>query len=60
MAAYVRYSTQLYAYVGIVADPYPGFIGAPGYPVDLESGRPVPQSRLRILLRIILAIPARS
>ena len=58
MAAYVRYSTHLFAYVGIVADPYPGFMGASGYPVDLEIAPPDAQSRLTILFRLILAIPA--
>jgi hypothetical protein len=58
LAGYVRYSTHLYAYIGIVADPYPGFGGAPGYPVDLEVAPAVPQSRLTILFRIVLAIPA--
>ena len=58
MAGYVRYSTHLYAYIGIVADPYPGFSGAPGYPIDLEVAPAESQSRLTILFRIILAIPA--
>ena len=58
MAGYVRYSTHLYAYVGIVADPYPGFNGAPGYPIDLEVAPAVSQSRLTILFRLILVIPA--
>lgn len=58
MASYVRYTTHLFAYVGIVADPYPGFMGASGYPVDLEVAPPVSQSRLTILFRLILAIPA--
>ena len=58
MAGYVRYSTHLYAYIGIVADPYPGFSGAPGYPIELEVAPAESQSRLTILFRIILAIPA--
>ena len=58
MAAYVRFSTHVFAYLGIVADPYPGFTGAPGYPVDLEVAPAESQSRLTILFRIILAIPA--
>ena len=57
MAGYVRYSTHLYAYIGIVADPYPGFSGAPGYPIELEVAPAESQSRLTILFRIILAIP---
>jgi hypothetical protein len=58
MAGYVRYSTHLYAYIGIVADPYPGFSGAPGYPIELEVAPAESQSRLTILFRIILASPA--
>ena len=58
LAAYVRYSTHLFAYMGIVADPYPGFTGAPGYPIDLEVAQATSQSRLTILFRLILAIPA--
>jgi hypothetical protein len=58
MTAYVRFSTHVFAYLGIVADPYPGFTGAPGYPVDLEVAPATSQSRLTILFRLILAIPA--
>ena len=35
LAAYVRYSTHLGAYLSIAANPYPGFTGEPGYPVDV-------------------------
>jgi hypothetical protein len=58
MAAYTRYYTHLDAYLWIAADPYPSFTGATGYPVDLEIADPVAQSRLTILFRVILAIPA--
>ena len=58
MAAYTRYYTHLTAYLWITADPYPGFTGAPGYPVDLEIAPPTAQSRLTILFRLILVIPA--
>ena len=58
LAAYTRYYTHLDAYLWIAADPYPGFTGTPGYPVDLEIASPAPQSRLTILFRLILAIPA--
>src|SRR5690348_17908780 len=35
LAAYVRYTTHLTAYLAIVANPFPAFTGAPGtYPVD--------------------------
>ena len=58
LAAYVRYLTQVTAYVTFVADPFPGFSGAPGYPVDLEVAPPAPQNRLVTLFRLLLAIPA--
>ncbi len=58
MAAFVRYETHVSAYLGIVADPFPGFTGAPGYPIDLEVAAAGPQNRLAILFRLILAIPA--
>jgi hypothetical protein len=58
MAAYTRYYTHLDAYLWIAADPYPGFTGARGYPVDLDIAPAASQSRLTILFRLILAIPA--
>lgn len=59
LAAYVRYATHLGAYLSIAANPYPGFTGEPGYPVDIEIPRePQPQRRWTIALRILLAIPA--
>jgi len=58
MAAYTRFHTHMSAYLWIAADPYPGFTGAPGYPVDLEIAPAMSQSRLTILFRGILAIPA--
>jgi hypothetical protein len=58
MAAYTRFGTHLSAYLWIAADPYPGFTGEPGYPVDLRIAPATTQSRLTILFRLILAIPA--
>jgi 2-(1,2-epoxy-1,2-dihydrophenyl)acetyl-CoA isomerase len=56
---YLRYATHVGAYVLILADPYPKFRGWFGtYPVDLRVDPPVPQSRLKILVRLALAIPA--
>ena len=34
-SAYVRYTLHMSAYDGIAANPYPGFTGDPGYPVDV-------------------------
>ena len=59
LSAYIRYSTHLYAYIAIVANPYPDFTGEFGkYPVDLHLPDPEAQARWRILLRLILALPA--
>jgi hypothetical protein len=58
IASYLRYLTHVYAYVGIAADPFPAFSGAPGYPVDVEIAPAQKQSRLTIFFRLLLAIPA--
>jgi hypothetical protein len=58
LAAYVRYATHLDAYVSLTANPYPGFTGEPGYPVDIKIPGPERQSRWKIALRLLLAIPA--
>ena len=59
LATFLRYTTHVRAYTLLVADPYPPFTGKEGtYPIDLEVDPPEPQSRLTVLFRIILAIPA--
>jgi Domain of unknown function (DUF4389) len=58
LSAYLRYQTHVFAFIGLVADPWPGFLGRPGYPVDLELPGPERQHRLRTLFRIFLAVPA--
>jgi hypothetical protein len=59
IAAYVRYTVHVYAYVFLVANPFPGFVGAPGtYPLEVEIAGPERQSRWKTLLRFFLAIPA--
>lgn len=60
LCAYVRYSVHLSAYLYLVGNPYPGFVGEEGeYPVDVAlPADPQPQSRWKTLLRLILAIPA--
>jgi len=57
--AYIRYVTHLTAYVSLVSNPYPGFTGEPGYPVDVTlPTAPEPQRRWTIAVRIVLALPA--
>ncbi len=59
LARYARAATHLYAYVLLLADPWPPFGGSPGtYPVDLRVAPPEPQSRLTVLFRLVLAVPA--
>jgi hypothetical protein len=57
VAAYVRYAAHLAAWFNLAANPYPGFSGAPGYPVDIEIDPPAPQRRWTVALRIVLALP---
>jgi hypothetical protein len=56
-AAYVRYLTQLFAYLSLAANPYPMFTGTDRYPIDVEIDDPAPQRRLITLFRLPLAIP---
>jgi hypothetical protein len=58
LATYLRYQTHVYAYVLLLADPFPGFGGKPGYPIDIEIDPPRPQNRWTVGFRLILAIPA--
>jgi hypothetical protein len=58
LTAYVRYAAHVTAFVTVVANPFPGFTGAPGYPVDIGIGPPERQSRWITLFRIFLVVPA--
>ena len=58
LATFLRYQTHVYAYVLLISDPFPGFGGKPGYPIDLEIDPPEPQNRWMVAFRLILAIPA--
>jgi 2-(1,2-epoxy-1,2-dihydrophenyl)acetyl-CoA isomerase len=59
LARLVRYTTHVYAYEFLVADPFPGFRGWRGsYPVDLDVAPPERQNRGTTLFRIVLALPA--
>jgi hypothetical protein len=58
IAAYVRFAIHVYAYLLLAAEPYPDFLGKPGYPVDVRIAPPAPQNRWKVFFRIVLAIPA--
>lgn len=58
MCSYVRYLTHVNAYVGLVGNPYPGFVGEEGeYPIDVTLPGPAPQPRWKTFFRIFLAVP---
>lgn len=57
LAAYVRYTVHVVAYVSLAANPYPGFLGQTGYPVDVEIDPPARQNRWVTGFRLVLAIP---
>jgi hypothetical protein len=54
----LRWLTHVAAYVFLVANPYPGFSGRPGYPVDVAVEPPARQPRLVTAARAVLALPA--
>jgi hypothetical protein len=59
LAAYVRLTTHVFAFLYVVGRPFPGFVGREGsYPIDLTIAPPVHQRRLSVLARLILAFPA--
>lgn len=59
LASFVRYRLHVYAYLFLVANPFPGFNGKEGmYPLDLEVAPPERQNRWKTFFRGILLIPA--
>jgi hypothetical protein len=59
LARFLRAGTHLGAYVFLLADPWPPFLGEPGsYPVDLRIDPPEQQTRVTVFFRIFLAVPA--
>ncbi|HKG39411.1 MAG TPA: DUF4389 domain-containing protein [Conexibacter sp.] len=59
LGAYLRYQTHVVAYIGLTANPFPGFLGEPGtYPVDLQIAPREEQNRWTVFFRMLLALPA--
>lgn len=57
-ASWIRYGFHVGAYLHLVANPFPGFVGRSGYPVDLELPlKPLRQRRLTVLFRAFLGFP---
>jgi hypothetical protein len=60
VAGFLRFSTRVTAYMALLSDPYPPFGGSDdsAYPVRMQFSGPLESySRLKVLFRIILAIP---
>jgi Domain of unknown function (DUF4389) len=60
LSAYVRYAISVYAFLYVTANPFPGFVGAPGaYPAfETVIAPPARQNRWKVGFRLVLAIPA--
>ena len=59
LSAYIRYTTHLAAFLFLVGNPFPGFVGKAGsYPIDLELPPSEPQRRVVTFFRLLLAFPA--
>jgi hypothetical protein len=58
LAAYIRYQTHVGAFLFMVANPFPGFTGRPGYPIDVHLAPAERQSRWVTLFRLFLGVPA--
>lgn len=59
LASFTRFEVRVTAYAALLCDPYPPFTGRDdsSYPVRMELTRLQSYSRLKTLLRVILAIP---
>jgi Domain of unknown function (DUF4389) len=58
LTRYIRYSVHFYGYLYLAANPYPGFAGDRGYPIDVEFDDPETQRRVVVGFRFFLMIPA--
>jgi hypothetical protein len=59
ISSYLRYQTRVYAYLMLLANPFPGFGGGSGaYPLELRVDASGRQNRWTVLFRSVLFIPA--
>jgi hypothetical protein len=59
LCAYIRYSAHVTAFLYVIGNPFPGFVGAPGsYPVDVRIDPPGRQNRWITGFKLVLVIPA--
>jgi hypothetical protein len=59
LSAYIRYSAHVNAFLWVIGNPFPGFVGAAGsYPVDVRIEPAGRQNRWITGFKLILGIPA--
>jgi hypothetical protein len=59
LARYLRYAIHVYAFLYLIANPFPGFVGAVGsYPLEVRVAERQRQDRWKTAFRSILVIPA--
>jgi uncharacterized protein DUF4389 len=59
LSAYIRYTAHVYAFLYVIGNPFPGFVGAAGsYPVDVRIDVPGRQNRWITGFKLVLVIPA--
>ncbi|HEX8754669.1 MAG TPA: DUF4389 domain-containing protein, partial [Solirubrobacterales bacterium] len=59
LSAFLRYQLHVGAFLYLIGNPFPGFVGAPGsYPIELHVAARERQNRWKVLFRLILAVPA--
>lgn len=58
LAGYLQYQVHVFAYLTLVANPYPPFSSSTSYPVAVEIAPPLEQGRLGVFFRLLLALPA--
>ena len=59
LSAYLRYQAHVYAFISLIANPFPGFAGSAGsYPAEVAIDAPQRQNRWTVAFRLLLAVPA--
>ena len=59
LSAYLRYQFHVYAFLYLIANPFPGFVGKAGsYPLEIVVAARERQNRWKTGFRLILVLPA--
>jgi hypothetical protein len=59
LSAYLRYQAHVYAFLWLIGDLFPGFVGAAGsYDAEASIAPPQAQNRWSVAFRLLLVLPA--